>query len=131
MLKAEDLYQGNLDGIWGPLTERAADRFHALSFEIAEEHGRFDPRTESNILTLTLHAQQQARQFMARIHNNACTAVGALSPGRSEDIPTTQLISSFRRTPGSRPTQNTRNNPIVKIISGTRSYAEQNYLQMA
>jgi peptidoglycan L-alanyl-D-glutamate endopeptidase CwlK len=89
MLKTEDLYQGRLDGIWGPLTERAADRFHRQSFEIAEEYGRFDPRTESSIATLTLQAQQQARLFMQRV---------------------------LPEVPG------------VKIISGTRSYAEQNKL---
>ncbi len=61
MLKAEGLYTGALDGIWGPLTEKAANEFDRQSREIAEEYGTFDPRTERIIYTLSLHAQQQAR----------------------------------------------------------------------
>jgi len=89
MLKAEGLYTGALDGIWGPLTEKAANDFDLQSREIAREYGSFDPRTERNITSLSLRAQQQARQFMSRV---------------------------LKTVPG------------VKIISGTRSYTEQNKL---
>jgi len=43
MLKAEDLYRGNLDGIWDPLTEQAVNVFHGLSVDIAEEYCPVDP----------------------------------------------------------------------------------------
>jgi peptidoglycan LD-endopeptidase CwlK len=89
MLKAEGLYTGALDSIWGPLTEQAANIFEHKSRKLAKEHGSFDPRTENNINTLTLAAQQQARQFMTRV---------------------------LKEIPG------------VKVISGTRSYDEQNRL---
>ncbi len=99
MLKAEDLYHGSLDSIWGPLTEQAAKRFHEISADIAQKYGTFDPRSEKNIKTLTLHTQKQARQFMARIY-------------------TTTTDVSVGKTVGAQ----------VKIISGTRSYALQNKL---
>ena len=89
MLKAEGLYTGTLDSIWGPLTEQAANLFEQQSRRLASEYGNFDPRTETNITTLTLRAQQQARQFMTSV---------------------------LKEVTG------------VKIISGTRSYSEQNRL---
>ena len=87
MFKAEGLYSGELDGIWGPLTEKAARDFEQYSKKIASACGSFDERTEKNINTLTLLAQQEARLFMTRV---------------------------LKEVPG------------VKIISGTRSYKEQN-----
>ena len=108
MLKAEGLYTSALDGIWGPLTEKAANDFDQQSLKIAREYGTFDPRTERNIHTLTLRAQQQAREFMNLVKN-----VGAQSPGRSV-LFTGDGITQHRAT--------------VKIISGTRSYTEQNKL---
>jgi len=105
MLKVEGLYTGRLDGIWGPLTEQAANEFELLSEKVAEEYGRFDQRTETNIRTLTLQAQKEARKFMNRIKN-----VGAQSPGRSGY---SNDASPYL---------------TIKIISGTRSYAEQNKL---
>lgn len=95
MLKAEGLYTGALDGIWGPLTEQAANAFARRSLELKQQYGSFDPRTESNIYTLTLRSQKEARQFMSRVR---------------------QHFSSTSRP------------ATVKIISGTRSYAEQNKL---
>ena len=70
MLKAEGLYFGRLDGLWGPLTEKAANDFEHLSGELAKKYGTFDLRTEINIKTLTLRAQQQARQFMVRVRQD-------------------------------------------------------------
>lgn len=88
-LKSAGLYTGEIDGIWGPLTDGANNAFLARSEEIAAEHGRFDQRTEHNLATLQLAAQLKARHFM--------TAV---------------LAGGFD----------------VRIISGTRSYAEQEAL---
>ena len=71
MLKAEGLYAGALDGIWGPLTEKAANDFEQQSRRLASEYGSFDPRTENNITTLTFRAQQQGPavhdQFSPRV----------------------------------------------------------------
>lgn len=88
-LKSAGLYTGEIDGIWGPLTDGANNAFLAQSEEIAAEHGRFDQRTERNLATLQLPAQLKARHFM-----------------------TAALAGDFD----------------VRIISGTRSYAEQDAL---
>ncbi len=102
ILKAEGMYRGELDGIWGPLTEEGATAFNRKSLAIAEQRGCFDLRSEGNIATLSLDTQQQARQFMSRV----------------------QLAMTKSNSPGKSST-----GPInVKIISGTRSYAEQNKL---
>ncbi len=100
MLKAEGLYTGALDGIWGPLSEKAANAFDQQSRKTAAKYGTFDLRSEQNIATLSLNTQQEARQFMTRVQ-------GAMS----ERIPSGETAADL---------------PIVKIISGTRSYAEQN-----
>lgn len=89
LLKSEGLYTKELDGMWGPFTEKAADDFEKLSDLLQEEIMGFDFRTEQNIRTLSLAAQKQARLFMKRV-----LAVGIK----------------------------------VRIISGSRTYAQQNKL---
>lgn len=89
LLRIEGLYSGDLDGIWGPLTEKAANGFEALSDQIKEETASFDSRTEKNIRTLALSAQKEARIFMEKV-----------------------LAAGIK----------------AKIISGSRTYAEQNRL---
>ncbi len=89
LLKGEGFYTKELDGIWGPYTERAANDFEEQSDLIKTEIMEFDFRTEKNIRTLTLETQKEARLFMQKV--------------LAADIST-------------------------KIISGTRTYAEQNRL---
>ena len=89
LLKAEGLYNGKLDGIWGPLTEAASNEFEEKSKQIKEEIASFDSRTEAHIRTLLLKAQREARVFMKKVLDAGINA---------------------------------------KIISGTRTYAEQNNL---
>jgi peptidoglycan L-alanyl-D-glutamate endopeptidase CwlK len=89
LLKSEGLYTKKLDGIWGPYTEKAANEFEELSNQLQKEIMTFDFRTEKNIRTLALSAQQQARIFMKKV-----------------------VASGIR----------------AKIISGSRTYAEQNKL---
>jgi peptidoglycan L-alanyl-D-glutamate endopeptidase CwlK len=89
LLKSEGLYTKELDGIWGPYTEKAANDFEALSNLLQEEIMAFDFRTEKNIRTLALTAQKQARIFMKKV-----------------------LTAGIK----------------AKIISGSRTYAEQNRL---
>ena len=86
LLKAEGLYNGKLDGIWGPLTEAASNEFEEKSNQIKEEIASFDSRTEKHIRTLMLKAQREARVFMRKVLDAGINA---------------------------------------KIISGTRTYAEQ------
>lgn len=64
ILKSSGLYPGALDGIRGPRTDAGLAAFHARSDAIAARLGSFDPRTERNIRTLALPAQETARAFM-------------------------------------------------------------------
>jgi peptidoglycan LD-endopeptidase CwlK len=89
LLKSAGFYTDTLDGIWGPNTDAAVAAFEAGSAQIAAAHGTFDPRTERNIQTLHLRAQEAARGFM-----------------------TVVLAAGIN----------------ARIISGTRTYAEQNVL---
>ena len=61
MTKALGQYPGALDGQWGPQTERAYQWFSLESDKIAQKYGRFDLRSETNIVTLIPPAQAHAR----------------------------------------------------------------------
>jgi len=93
LLKAQGLYAGDLDGVWGPKTEAGQNAFETQSAEIAAALGTFDLRSEKNIATLLLKTQRAARTAMKALGN------GALGAGVT-----------------------------VRILSGTRTYAEQNAL---
>ena len=93
LLKAQGLYAGDLDGIWGPQTEAAQTAFETQSAEIAAALGTFDTRSEKNIGTLLLKAQRAARTALKALGNDALGA-----------------------------------GITVRLISGTRTYAEQNEL---
>lgn len=67
LLAAEGLYEGELDGIWGPLTERAAVRFEHRTGVIREQMQTFDLRSESQLSGLLLAAQRAAREFLAHV----------------------------------------------------------------
>ena len=69
-LKCAGLYRGQIDAIWGPLTNAADVAFHVAAGKIATRLGRFDPRSEGHIASLHLPAQEAARRFLDR----ACTA---------------------------------------------------------
>jgi peptidoglycan L-alanyl-D-glutamate endopeptidase CwlK len=88
-LKSNGFYNGALDGLWGPKTNKADTDFVALSVSIAGQYGTFDNRSETNIITLIPDAQIEARRFLKWARNN---------------------------------------NKRVKILSCTRTYAEQDTL---
>ncbi|MGB1310406.1 MAG: M15 family metallopeptidase [Leucothrix sp.] len=67
ILKAEALYHGQLDGLWGPLTQAAAEQFFELGEALSNELGTFDDRTEKNIRSLQSSTQRFAREFMSAI----------------------------------------------------------------
>jgi peptidoglycan L-alanyl-D-glutamate endopeptidase CwlK len=93
LLKTQGLYLGRLDGKWGPKTDAANEEFAAQTAAIAAAMGTFDARSESNIRTLALKAQQGARGCLAALADEA------LGP-----------------------------NIVVRVLSGTRTYEEQNAL---
>jgi peptidoglycan L-alanyl-D-glutamate endopeptidase CwlK len=82
--------KGPLDGKWSDKVDAAEEAFLAESARIKTNLGEFDPRTESNIVSLVPAAQTKARQFMNAV----------------KGLPLT-----------------------YKIISGTRTYAEQDALE--
>lgn len=89
LLRMQGLYDGALDGVWGPRTQAAAVEFERRARALRDELGEFDARSERHVLGLALDAQAQARLFLRRV------------AGHGFD---------------------------VRIISGTRTYAEQNAL---
>lgn len=89
ILSCSGLYKSDLDGDYGPLTQKAEDAFDKLTKANADKYGTFDARSEGVIASLLPKAQIAARQFL----NFAA-------------------IAPFQ----------------VKLLSGTRTYAEQNAL---
>jgi peptidoglycan L-alanyl-D-glutamate endopeptidase CwlK len=89
LLKSAGLYTDTLDGIWGPNTNQADKDFLEQGEVIAQQFGKFENRSEGNIITLLPKAQTEARKFLQLCKN------------ASKD---------------------------VRIISGTRTYAEQEVL---
>jgi peptidoglycan L-alanyl-D-glutamate endopeptidase CwlK len=83
-------YDGPLNGKWSEKMDAAEEKFFAEAERIKAAHGAFDPRTETNIMTLMPAAQTKARLFMKAVAG----------------LPFT-----------------------YKIISGTRTYAEQDALE--
>jgi peptidoglycan LD-endopeptidase CwlK len=93
LLSCCGLYHHRLDGDYGPRTDAAEAEFEHRCEAIAEAEGRFDARSEGNIRSLQLDAQELARSSLAAIR---------------------------RRLAG--------DGMDARIISGTRTYAEQNAL---
>ena len=88
-LKANGFYTGGLTGIWNTNTDVADKAFIKESQTIAQQHGVFDTRSESNIITIAPKAQTLARKFLGVMKTNGLD---------------------------------------VRIISETRTYAEQDAL---
>lgn len=93
LLRLAGYYKGKVDGLRGSLTKAAEFCWERSSLSLAQAHGRFDERSEGNILTLMPPAQAVARKWLALAKERAAAA-------------------GFD----------------VKIICGTRSYAEQDAL---
>ncbi len=89
ILSSSGFYKGPLDGKWTAKVDAAEEAFFAEAEKIKTNLGEFDPRTESNIVSLVPAAQAKARQFMNAVKGGPLT---------------------------------------YKIISGTRTYAEQDAL---
>jgi peptidoglycan L-alanyl-D-glutamate endopeptidase CwlK len=64
LLKSQGLYTGRLDGSWGPKTDAASTEADMRGDQLASRFGTFDSRSERNIRTLHLRAQEAARVFL-------------------------------------------------------------------
>lgn len=84
LLKAAGLYPGALDGLWGPITDRATAGFATISEDLACRFGRFDARSERLIATLQPAAQRAARTFLWRTRGAGLDA-RVISATRSYD----------------------------------------------
>ena len=82
-LKSAGFYDGQLDGLWGPITNNADSEFVAQSNSIKTQYGSFDTASESNIITLIPKAQVEARQFLNIAKNNSTTDIRILSGTRT------------------------------------------------
>lgn len=89
LLKAQGLYDDDLDGDWGPNTDKGVNAFEAESARLAAALGTFDTVSERCIHSLNLKAQEAARSCLKAIQAAGITA---------------------------------------RILSGTRTYAEQDAL---
>jgi peptidoglycan LD-endopeptidase CwlK len=88
-LKSSGFDPGKIDGVFGSKTDAAENAFITSSQQIASVHGTFHQRSEQNIATLHIKAQEAARKFL-------------------------KLVTAA--------------NIDARIISGVRSYAEQDKL---
>lgn len=93
LLRLAGFYSGKTDGLVGPLTRAAEERWILAARAAREEFGTFDDRSERVIATLLPEAQRLARRWLRAAKKKA------LELGVE-----------------------------VKLIDGTRSYAEQNKL---
>jgi peptidoglycan L-alanyl-D-glutamate endopeptidase CwlK len=89
LLKSSGLLKAEIDGVWGPATDRAATAFENFYEAIKASGGAFDARSEAAIMTLLPKAQELARESLNVIRHSGIDA---------------------------------------RIISGTRSYSEQDTL---
>ncbi|MEJ8858209.1 M15 family metallopeptidase [Variovorax robiniae] len=89
LLRADGFYHDDLDGEWGPKTEKAAKAYDAAAQQIRSQTRTFDTRSEGCILTLSIAAQRRAREYLGKVLDGGV---------------------------------------IARIISGTRTYAEQDAL---
>jgi peptidoglycan LD-endopeptidase CwlK len=80
LLKSAGFYTGELDDDFGPLTDEALRLFEDETDRIADEQGRFDLRSEKNIVTLHPQAQLLARRFMAAVRaDSQLSGAGAVA----------------------------------------------------
>lgn len=93
-LKLAGLYTGRIDGVAGPLTTAAWQRWLAMAAEAKAKYGTLDERSERNLATVLPELQHAIREWMVQ----------------------RVLLWAAKR------------NLAVRVICGTRSYAEQDAL---
>jgi peptidoglycan L-alanyl-D-glutamate endopeptidase CwlK len=60
-------YEGPVNGVWNATVDEAELRLESISNQIADRLGRFDSRSERNIVTLHPRAQEAARTLLAKL----------------------------------------------------------------
>lgn len=101
-LVAAEFDPGGIDGLYGAGTAKAEAQFNKKTVAIADKWGRFDPRTEGNIMGLLPQAQVLARQALLAVQGKlgAGLTVQVLSGTRTY-AEQTVLYAQGRNAPGS------------------------------
>ena len=101
LLSSCGLYNLKLDGLYGDGTRKAEDAFNKLFVKYAEQYGRFDDRTESNIATLLPKAQIAARKAMIAIKALGGGLTAQILSGTRTYAEQTAIYAQGRTKPGS------------------------------
>lgn len=98
LLRAEGLYNAEIDGVWGPETESAVQLFDSESQQIMSVTRGFDSRSERSITTLALRAQRSARLSLGRILDGGLRAriISGTRTYEQQDV----LYRQGRESPG-------------------------------
>ena len=100
ILKTSGFYEGKLDGIWGPKTNKADADFLSTSASISEQFGTFDVRSESNVMTLIPKAQIEARKFLQLCRVNSDNNEARIISGTRTYEQQDELFTQGRTKPG-------------------------------
>jgi len=100
-LKCAGLYTGKIDGSYGDLSRKAEDAFNKLVVKYAEQYGRFDERTEGNIMSLLPKAQIAARKAMVAVKALGGGLTVQILSGTRTYAEQTKLYNQGRSAPGS------------------------------
>lgn len=101
-LKGIGFYKGDLDGLFGPKTDKAIVLFEDKFDEIANKTARFDKRSEATIATLHPKAQEKAREFLKNVQGSGIlgTVVIKLISGTRNFAEQADLFAQGRTKPG-------------------------------
>ncbi len=101
LLASQGYYKDTLDGIWGKNTDAADKKFEKDARALRDSFGELDSRSERNLTTLQVPAQQQVREFMAELSAAGFEfTVKILSgtPDRGRSRQSRQVLSSGHRS---------------------------------
>lgn len=110
LLACSGFYTGKLDGLYGPKTRQAEQEAERAYFDLRSNLGALDPRSETLLRGLQIGAQRVLRAWLVSVQApepRTVAQAAAAGSGRASAAPAGYT---------------------VRIISGTRSYAEQDRL---
>ena len=81
LLASMGYYQAKIDGIWGPKTDAADVAFGEAARDLRDRFGELDVRSERNIMTLHIKAQEKAREFMKALVDGGFERSVKIIPG--------------------------------------------------
>lgn len=100
-LTVAGLYTDKIDGVYGRNTIAAEAAFNKLVVKYAEQYGRFDDRTEGNLMTLLPKAQVAARKAMIAVQALGGGLTVQVLSGTRTYAEQTAIYAQGRTKPGS------------------------------